>query len=305
MPLDYRSADDEQQISTNTGSQDAESTFLERKLVTAVVFEASLIIVAHPDDDILWLGSVIDKVGGITFCFQEDAANPEIGAAREKTINAYPLQDVSSLELTEPPSWDKANWSHPEATAYGIKLEKCQNAELRYRETYENLLHTLRVRMADIKNVFTHNPWGEYGHESHVLVYRVLKTLQAEFHYDLWFSNYSSNRSVNFMNHYIYGFSAEYECLPVNLSLVNEIAEIYKKNGCWTWYEDYQWFERDCLMREIPGGAVSGQSAYGHIFPVNYIKIHVETHNPKHNRFLRIATRLQRKLKRNYSPPSA
>lgn len=262
------------------------------------MFEASLMVVAHPDDDILWMGSVIDKVGGVIFCFKDDPDNPETGAAREKTINAYPLQDVSSLKLTEPPSWDKANWSRPEATAYGIKLEKSRDSELRYRETHENLLHILRDRMANIKNVFTHNPWGEYGHEDHVLVYRVLKNLQAEFHYDLWFSNYCSNRSVKFMNHYISGFGAEYECLPVNLPLVNEIAEIYKRNGCWTWYEDYQWFERECLMRETPDGAAPGQLAYGHNFPVNYIKIHVGTSNTKPKRFARIASRLQRRLKK-------
>ena len=129
-------------------------------------------------------------------------------------------------------------------------------------------IHILRERVANRKNVFTHNPWGEYGHEEHVLVYRVLKTLQTEFHYDIWFSNYCSNRSVHLMNHYISGFVAEYECLPVNLTLVHEIAEIYRSNECWTWYEDYQWFEQECLMREVSPSEKSELELlpYGHNF---------------------------------------
>ncbi len=261
------------------------------------MFEDSVLIVAHPDDDVLWLSSVIDKVGSIIFCFNNDPSDPEIGRARMKTINAYPLQNVSSLGLTEPPSWDKANWIHPEATAYGIKLERCRDSELRYRETFKKLQLILRTRLVNIKNVFTHNPWGEYGHEDHVLVYRVLKALQAELHYDLWFSNYCSNRSVNFMNHYISGFRSDYECLPVNAALAAEIAEIYKKNGCWTWYEDYQWFEQECFMMESPGNIQLEPMSYGRNFPVNYIKIHIEPQMPKSHRLVEFASKLKRKLK--------
>ncbi len=262
------------------------------------MFEDSVLIVAHPDDDVLWMGSVIDKVESIIFCFRDDPGNPDLGEAREKTIDQYPIPGISSFGLTEPQAWNRANWSQPEATPYGIRLGYCKDSERRYRNIYEDLLHILRGRLVNIKNVFTHNPWGEYGHEEHVLVYRVLKTLQAEFHYDLWFSNYCSNRSVNFMNHYISGFGAEYECLPVSLALVSEIVEIYKRNGCWTWYEDYQWFEQECLMQEKYGGTASEQLPYGHSFPVNYIKIHVGVQNLKHNRFVKIASRLQRKLKK-------
>lgn len=262
------------------------------------MFEASVLVVAHPDDDILWMGAVIDKVESIIFCFNDDPGNPELGAVRRKTINDYPLANVSTLGVIETQSWNMADWSQPVATDYGIKLDKCQESDSRYQDAYNKLTRILRKRVANRKSVFTHNPWGEYGHEEHVLVYRVLKTLQAEFHYDLWFSNYCSNRSVNFMNHYISGFEAEYQCLPVNMALVNEISEIYRKNGCWTWYEDYQWFEQECLMRERAGVTQSERMPYGHSFPVNYLKIHVGEHKQKPPRLVEMASRLKRKLKK-------
>lgn len=266
------------------------------------MFDSSVLIVAHPDDDILWLSSVLDKMDSIIFCFNDDPHNPKLGDARKKVIDKYPLPNVSSLDIVEPGSWDKADWDQPVTTDYGVKLEKCQEAAKRYRDTYNKLTSVLRSIVANRKNVFTHNPWGEYGHEEHVLVYRVIKALQAEFHYDLWYSNYCSNRSVNLMGHYISGFVSAYECLPVNLALAQEITEVYKKNGCWTWYEDYQWFDRECLMREKPSSDQAELLNYGHSFPVNYIKIHVQRKKQRPHRVVRIAAKITRYLERLFPP---
>ena len=262
------------------------------------MFESSVLIVAHPDDDILWLSSVIDRVDKIIFCFNEDPAEPELGAARKKTIAEYPLSNVSTLDIAEPQSFDKADWSKPVITEYGLKLSKCQQSDARYKETYEKLVRRVRNLVADRTNVFTHNPWGEYGHEDHVLVYQVLKTLQMEFHYTLWFSNYCSNRSVTLMNNYISGFHSDYECLPANLVLAQRIADVFKKNGCWTWYEDYQWFDIECLMRDTPSKDQSEPLPYGRIFPVNYIKINIERVKAQPHPLIGIGEKLKGKLKK-------
>lgn len=261
------------------------------------MFEDSILIVAHPDDDILWLSSVIDKVEQIVFCFNGDPSNPDLGVARKKTIAEYPLQNVSTLDIDEPQSFNKANWRKPVTTEYGLKLSGCQESDARYKATYEKLLHRVRHLVADRTNVFTHNPWGEYGHEDHVLVYQVLKTLQMEFHYTLWFSNYCSNHSVTLMNRYISGFYPDYECLPANPALAHRIADVFKKNGCWTWYEDYQWFDHECLMRSTPSESCQAPLPYGHSFPVNYIKIFIGSEEPKPHLLTKIGSKIKRKIK--------
>ena len=151
-------------------------------------------------------------------------------------------------------------------------------------------------RLAGVQNILTHNPWGEYGHEEHVLVYRVLKALQQEFRFDLWYSNYCSNRSVTFMNRYISGFDDAYERLPVNLGLVREIAEIYKHNDCWTWYDDYTWFDSEWLIREQADAVQKKRLPYGHSFPLNYIKIHICSNKQRPMRIMRTLSRLKRRL---------
>jgi hypothetical protein len=264
-------------------------------MAEASMFADSLLIVAHPDDDILWLGSVVDRVGGIIFCFNEDPGNPTLGKARLKTIADYPLENVTTLRLMEPQAWDKADWSQPSESASGIRLVDPQD-EARYTETFERLLGMLRGRVAAARNIFTHNPWGEYGHEEHVLVHRVLRTLQQEFRFDLWYSNYCSNRSVTFMNGYLSGFDAACECLPVNLGLVRRIAAIYKRNDCWTWYDDYRWFDSEWLRKEQADTEHEQVLPYGHSFPLNYIKIHVGGSKQRPARAMRTLSRLKRRL---------
>jgi len=262
------------------------------------MFEDSILVVAHPDDDILWLSSVVDKVEKIIFCFNEYPPKPELGLARKKTIDEYPLSNVSTLDIAEPQSFDKADWNKPVITEYGIKLSKCRESDARYKETYEILLHRIRGLVSDRANVFTHNPWGEYGHEDHVLVYQALRALQAEFKYTLWFSNYCSNRSVTLMNNYITGFHPDYQCLTANIKLAQKIADIFRSNDCWTWYEDYQWFDSECLMRNAPFEAQSEPLPYGHIFPVNYIKINIESEKKALHPLMKIGGTIKGKLKK-------
>ena len=179
----------------------------------------------------------------------------------------------------------------------------CRNeeADIRYKHAYEKVVLAARSIVADRKNVFTHNPWGDYGHEDHLLVYKALKNLQAEFDYAIWFSNYSSNRSVHLMNNYISGFRSDYECLPTNKALSQEIVELYRKYECWTWYADYQWFDRECLMRDIPVSDQSQLLPYGHNFPINYLKMTVQTKESKKKSrsFANIAGKITGKLKKS------
>ena len=262
------------------------------------MFEDSALIVAHPDDDILWLSSVVNKVGRTVFCFNDYPCNPDLGAARKKTIAEYPLLNVSTLDIVEAQSYNEAEWDQPVLTEYGIKLSKNPEADARYKKTYTELVRALRVIVADRGNIFTHNPWGEYGHEDHILVYRALSQLRAEYGYALWFSNYCSNRSVYLMNSYICGFNTDYKCLPTNQELVKTIVELYKGNGCWTWYDDYQWFHEECLMQSTSFDTQTQTLPYGHSFPINYLKVTSgpDKRQPKSLLLKMLAGKLKRRL---------
>lgn len=230
----------------------------------------SILIVAHPDDEALWLSSVLERVDQIVFCFQDCASAPQLGPGRARLAGEYPLHNVANLGLEEALSFNTANWNRPRLDRHGIHIARDGKARARYEDNFHKLTGLLSPLLAGYRTVFTHNPWGEYGHEDHIQVYRVVKTLQEQFGFDLWFSNYCSQKSAPLMLEHVSGFSSNYVTLPTNRELAHELRDLYKKHGCWTWYKDYQWFKEESLM---PDSALdTAHLSHGHIFPVNMLK---------------------------------
>ena len=230
----------------------------------------SKIIVAHPDDEVLWFGSVIDKVGEILVCYNDVPHNSKMGRDRAQVLADYPLSNISSLGVIESDSFQRGNWYEPVLNDVGLefnkkgrkaklkktllsalhltRLDRTVQSRKKYSENYHTLIDILRKRLQTTQNVFTHNPWGEYGHEEHVQVFRVLETLQSEIGFKLWVSNYCGKDNWNLAQAYISDPDAQRFKLPVNKALAREIAELYMRNKCWTWFDDWQWADHDIIL---------------------------------------------------------
>lgn len=233
-------------------------------------FYKSALVVAHPDDEILWFSSILSKVDIIIFCFLDYLPAPSLGTGRREVIAEYPLKNLRSLNITEAGSFNCASWAEPEPSEHGLTLKANKKTTTRYVENYHILCEQLAVHLTGCRNVYTHNPWGEYGHEDHVQVFRAISALQQRCGFTLRFSNYASNRSHNLMLKYISGYRSAYDAYPVNLELASMIADIYKKHHCWTWYDEYRWFSEELFM--TTADIVTTDLGHGHIFPINYIK---------------------------------
>ena len=232
----------------------------------------SALVVAHPDDEALWFSSVLEHVNLVLFCFPKCPLNPVWSNGRERVLNEYPMRNIRSLGLAQAGVFEGAgHWQDPRPSGYGMQLRPdCESLDA-YQNNYDRLAERLKEELADIDNIITHNPWGEYGHVEHIQVYQALKSLQSIFGYNLWFSNYCSNRSVSFMSHFVNGYSTKYIQLPVNLGLAHRLRGLYLRHDCWTWYDDYEWFSEESFMQDP--GYLTRQKPTGRIFPVNYVKI--------------------------------
>ncbi|MCA9476132.1 MAG: hypothetical protein KC563_10075, partial [Nitrospira sp.] len=97
--------------------------------------------------------------------------------------------DLTALGVSRP-----KNFVSPRFSPFGIELVADNRLPGKGQQHYENNFLLLRKKLTDIlggyQNVVTHNPWGEYGHEEHVQVYRAVKDLQASIGFNLWISNY-------------------------------------------------------------------------------------------------------------------
>ena len=150
----------------------------------------SAVVVAHPDDEILWLSSVMAAASHVVLCYGAPFGKPKKAAARRRAVAALPLPSLVNLAIPE--SGTRLWWIG--AIQYDTDRHgHCRGrARQRYDDNFNTLLAGLRPVLAGCADVYTHNPWGEYGHPEHIQVYRAVTALQAELGYTVWFSNYTA-----------------------------------------------------------------------------------------------------------------
>lgn len=234
--------------------------------------EGSVLVVAHPDDEILWFGSVVADVAQIVICFRNDPANPELAAARDRVLDEHPFKDrIVFLGLDETCAFNHANWPRPETTEFGLRIVKARQVAKAYQLCYRQLEERLAPTIRDATSVITHNPWGEYGHEEHVLVHRAATSLAVSEQKDVWYGNHASSWSEDLMRVYLDKSEHRIVSRDVDVGAMQDIADIYRAHGAWTWFEDYQWFEQEYFVQgplqrlDHPG--------FGWMFPINMLRL--------------------------------
>jgi hypothetical protein len=241
------------------------------KSTDAEILKTSIVIAAHPDDEVLWFGSLLENVKEVIVCFLDCKSKPQWGDGRKKSIDEYPLKKISCLGVGESEVFECADWRDPVATKYGLAISTESVSYKLYRKNYIKLEKYLKSKLKGYDNVFTHNPWGEYGHEEHVQVYRVVKKLQEEMGFNLWFPSVCSNRSFRLMATYVDTLNSESLIFKTDKKMSNEIKSLYQKNGCWTWYQDWEWFDEEAFVKDTD--IEEGIQKYGKSFPLNFIKV--------------------------------
>lgn len=257
-----------------------------------------MIIGAHPDDELLWFNSILRHADEVVIVFKDFWAQPHIGAARAAAIADYPRDRVTCLDIAESGAHGCADWSDPAENEFGLTLGlEANRRELTrfarislskvaayppgniatasvaraYSANFKLIGEALRPRLSRQMNVFTHNPWGEYGHEEHVQVFRVLQRLREEIGLKLWMSNYCTNRALPLAMRYFEACPGSHLRLKTDKPFADEVAATYKKHGCWTWADNWAWFDDECFMEAPREGADS--ASHQHLFPLNFFTI--------------------------------
>ena len=239
----------------------------------------SAIIVAHPDDEVLWFSSILEKAGKLVVCFLDVSSRPDWTEGRRASLRTYPHKSIVSLGLTESEVFAGAAWPDPRPNEYGLVVESSRGcmpgfSEKRYKQNFEKLRQRLRSELKGCRDVFTHNPWGEYGHEEHVQVFRAVDSIRAELGFRMWCSNYFSNKSHGLMLRYMTAIDNGYLSLKTRPALGKRLQSLYSRNGCWTWYADYEWPEMEAF---IPWGrADDAPIRVGTVLPMNAVRVDFE-----------------------------
>ena len=174
-------------------------------------FENFTIVLAHPDDEVLFTSSILKKAKKIIICFGESADEQNISRARNILYSIYPLRNIIFLKIKESPRWAKMSYLpflNPSETEYGINKGSC--SEYKYKENFYKIYATLESKLKNEKIVITHNPWGEYGHPEHIQVHRCICKLAAKYKFKVYVTGYGSGLSSKLMyktNHKISNFA--------------------------------------------------------------------------------------------------
>lgn len=236
--------------------------------------DSSVLVVAHPDDEILWFSSIVRNVDRIVFCFTEISGNSSISEGRKRVLHDFPHKQISTLNIKEGDVFNMADWKRPQLSAYGLEFhsdKRASNQKAIYMQNFSELCERLRQVLKGYRNVITHNPWGEYGHEEHVQVYRAVKSLQAQLGFDVWVSNYYSTRSLRLMDSYGSELQANYVTVPIDKEFAVGVRDLYQRHGCWTWYADFDWLNEESFIRD--DGLKYSATSRGHSFPLNLIRV--------------------------------
>jgi LmbE family N-acetylglucosaminyl deacetylase len=179
------------------------------------------VVAAHPDDEIIWFSSIVAQVGRIVICYGPVAHLPERGLQRRRAIAGYPLPTVEFLDLPEP---------GPQAASGA--------AEVVHRR---ELVDALRVCLHGVDTVFTHNPWGEYGHLDHCRVNTVVNEMRRDLGYATYVSAYMAERLRDDAAVALTCGVRRILTFPTDQCAIDAIYNHYRSHGCWTWFSDWNW----------------------------------------------------------------
>lgn len=225
--------------------------------------ERHAVVVAHPDDEALWVSSALRGASRVVFCFGAPHGRPEKARARRNAVAALALPGLANLAIPESGAGFSFDWSRPEWSDVGLVITD-PRASARYRENFESLVAALKPLLSDVDAVYTHNPWGEYGHSEHVQVYRALSSLQLELGFTIWFSNYVGERSWPMARALIdtpLWFSRRR--MPSHSALARRLQWTYLRHGAWTWNWTHRWPPEQLLYAQSPQKEMNDRTLRG------------------------------------------
>lgn len=225
------------------------------------------VVVAHPDDEILFFSSKLDDASEVIICFSE-CKDKIVSAGRRQFIAGCDIKKFTFLKIREADCHNIRNWDKPRHSEWGLKVR--DNIE-KYAENFSELLCQLRSKLGRGDVVFTHNPWGDYGHEEHVQVFKVLLQLREELDLQLYVSGYVSNRSHKLMEQNFHYLNATPVFAETNRALATELMQLYKNTNCWTWHNEFHWPDSEVFYPVIEKQDVNFNKSRTASMPLSYL----------------------------------
>ena len=198
-----------------------------------------LMVMAHPDDEIIFGWPIFQdkEIEKKLLICSSDAKNPDRAWCKERKKSLFEVcrlmgVEVSCLDYNS--SFYRTQTRRPP----GVPRTPEGDAIAPFRAMCEHICTRIEQLQSDCDHIFTHNPYGEYGHMDHKLLFDlVLKTttkpiiitdMQIE-------SNWSKKYSLNSRINELYYNNKIKSNIALDESNYDIIKKIYEKTNSWTW----------------------------------------------------------------------
>ena len=194
----------------------------------------------------MWFSSIIKNIEKIIIVFNK-CENKIVNIGRDKIFNLELLpykEKITNLKIEVSGVFNKANWKIPKSTEYGIHVNS-----RKYIKNFSKINEKLHNELKGYENVITHNPWGEYGHEEHVQVFKSIKKISYELNLSVWIPGYFSEQSYRMMSLYTEFVSKKLDRYKIDNEFCQKVKNIYSNNNAWTWSNNYLWPEYENFFK--------------------------------------------------------
>jgi LmbE family N-acetylglucosaminyl deacetylase len=221
----------------------------------SVDLSKAVIVVAHPDDELLWFAGALPHVRRTVMCYGDNPLVPNRGENRRWLVNSYPSIDIEFLDIQEPRT-------RPMRAGPGIPVADAIFAAPSEDECRLILSRKLKgVLEGGADTILTHNPWGESGHKDHTRVNFVVNSLAQEMDIPVYVSSYAGLRTFPRCEGFLKQGVLDFFESPIRMDFVREIHAHYLEHACWTWNKNWNWPERDIYLRLGAGGPANASVA--------------------------------------------
>jgi len=213
--------------------------------MSEIDFARAAVVAAHPDDEVLWFASLVPRVSRIVLCYGMQAAGT-LRAERRRVVEDYPYRSVDFFDLIQPGSYKGAIWPNPVLGSMGLELAIPSPL---HERSFSEVVARLRRSLTGMTTVFTHNPWGEYGHEEHTLVYAAVNSLRLECGFELYVSSYVGVAMLDLCRQVINEGINDVHQQRIDATAAAMLADLYREHGAWTWFQTWDWPGKESFFR--------------------------------------------------------
>ncbi len=208
-----------------------------------------LVVVAHPDDEVLWLAPLLPHATHVLAAYAVASLDPALTEGRELVRENFPFPNFEFLGLEQAEVYSQSDFLSRAPVDHGVSLMRScppERAE-HYRSNYSALLAAVAPYLGPSTAIYTHNPWGEYGHEEHIQVNHAMVALARRHHCSVWVWDGLSGPELASRDVMLRAdfypedalANAPSRQLAVDLDCYREIRALYQRHGAWTYHDDY------------------------------------------------------------------